>query len=150
MYGAKPILLIENDPAYSKNIVCAIEDMDMQYPLIHLNKSEDVLNYLRSQRKKPWLILLGLNNQDKDGFNLLKIIKTDDQLRIIPLVILADSNEDQNIVQSYELGVAGYIVKSQDTYKVADIIKTVLEYWTLSELPPDRVQVSQEFGQFLL
>jgi len=53
VYGAKPILLIENDPAYSKNIVCAIEDMDMQYPLIHLNKSEDVLNYLRSHRKKP-------------------------------------------------------------------------------------------------
>ena len=149
MYGIKPILLIENDPAYSKNIICAIKDMNVQYLLVHLNKSEDAFNYLKSCNKKPWLILLGSNNQNQDSFNLLKIIKSDEKLRIIPLVILADSNKVQNIVQSFELGVAGYIIKSHDASDIADTIRTVLEYWTLSELPPDGVELLQEFGTSL-
>lgn len=145
MYGIKPILLIENDPAYSKKIICAIEDMNLQYPIIHLSKSEDVLDYLKSSKKKPWLIFLGLNNRNKNGFNLLKIIKTDEKLKIIPLVIFADSHDDRHKVESYELGIAGYIIKSQNASDITDAIRTVLEYWILSELPPDGIDLLQEF-----
>jgi DNA-binding NarL/FixJ family response regulator len=145
VYDIKPILLIENDPAYSKKIICAIEDMNLQYPIVHLSKSEDVLNYLKSRKKKPWFILLGLNNQNKDFFHLLKIIKTDEKLKITPLVIFTDSHDDYDKVQSYEFGIAGYIIKSQNASDIADAIRIVLEYWTLSELPPDSIDLLQEF-----
>lgn len=130
-------MLIENDPASAKNIMCALEATDLKSPLVHSNTGEDALNYLKSQNnKKPWLILLGLNSNGSDGLNLLKIIKIDDRLRIIPVVIIADSSEDQNITQGFELGVAGYVVKPQDISQIPSTIRTIMEYWTLSELPP--------------
>ncbi len=137
MFRTKPILLIENDPTCAKNILCALEASEVKSPLVHSNTSEDALNYLKSQNnKKPWLILLGLNTHSLDGLNLLKTIKIDDHLRIIPVVIIADSNEDQNVTQGFELGVAGYVVKPQDISKIPTTIRTIMEYWTLSELPP--------------
>jgi len=133
----EPILLIENDPKNTKNIMSAFEAMEVKSPLVHLNDSKGALNYLRNKNnKKPWLIFLGLNTQSLDGLNFLKIIKSDDNLRIIPIVIIADSDEDRNIVKGFELGIAGYIVKPQDTSKIPNIIRTIMEYWTLSELPP--------------
>jgi DNA-binding response OmpR family regulator len=137
MFRNKPILLIENDPTYANDILCALEAMEIKSPLVHSNTNEDALNYLKSQNnKKPWLILLGLNTHNSDSLNLLKTLKIDEHLRIIPVVIIADSDEGGNIMQGFELGVAGYVIKPRDTSKIPATIKTIMEYWTLSELPP--------------
>lgn len=133
----KPILLIEGDPIDANNIKCALEAMGVKSPFVHSNNSEEALIYLRNQGNiKPWLILFGLNSQSPDGLNFLQVIKTDDHLRIIPVVVIAESNEDHKIVQGFELGVAGYIVKPQDTSKITNTIGTIMDYWNLSELPP--------------
>ena len=133
----KPILLIEDDPIDTKSIKSTLETMKVKSPLVHSNNSEEALIYLKNQKnKKPWLILLGMNMQSADGIDFLKTIKTDEHLKIIPVVIIAESNEDQNIIQGFEFGVAGYIVKPQDTSKITDTIRTIMDYWNLSELPP--------------
>lgn len=133
----KPILLIEDDPASTNNIKCALESMGVKSPFVHSNNSEEALIYLRNQRNiKPWLILFGLNAQSSDGLHNLKVIKTDDLLKNIPVVIIADSTEEKKIVQGFELGAAGYIVKPQDSSKITNTIGTIMDYWNLSELPP--------------
>ena len=133
----KPILLIESDPLDTNNIRCALEEMGVKSPCVHSNNSEEALTYLNNQiNVKPWLILFGLDSKNLDGLNYLKIIKTDDNLKKIPVVIIAESYEDNRIAQCFELGAAGYIVKPQDSSKITDTIGTIMNYWNLSELPP--------------
>jgi len=136
----KPILLIEKDITDTNNIRSALEKMEVKSPFIHTNNSEEALTYLKDQSNaKPWLILFGLDSQSKDSLNHLKIIKTDDNLKNIPVVIIAESNHDQRIVISFELGAAGYIVKPQESSGITETIGTIMNYWNLSELPPSRV-----------
>lgn len=133
----KPILLIENDPKDTNNIRCALDKMGMKSPFVHSNNSEEALTYLNDQSKeKPWLILFGLDSQSMDSLNHLKIIKTDDNLKNIPVVIIAESNKDHRIVKCFELGAAGYIVKPQESSGITETIGTIMDYWNLSELPP--------------
>ena len=139
----KPILLIENDPVDINNIRCALEEMGVKSPFIQSNNSEEALNYLKDKSNaKPWLILYGLNSKNTNALNYLKTIKTDENLKHIPIVIIAESHEDHGILKSFELGAAGYIVKPQDSSKFTSTIGTIMNYWNLSELPPVGVEAS--------
>jgi len=138
----KPILLIQEDPLDTDHIKYALETMGAKSPIIHSNNGEEALIYLKNQSNiTPWLILFGLDSQDSDGLNYLKVIKTDKHLKNIPVVIIAVSYEEQKIAQGFELGVAGYIIKPQDASKITDAIGTIMDYWNLSELPPIGVEV---------
>ncbi len=139
----KPILLIAKDPTDANNIRCALDEIGVKNPLVHLNNSEEALIYLKDQSKiKPWLILFELDSHSSDGLNFLQVIKTDNQLKIIPVVIIAESYENQKIVQGFELGIAGYIIKPQNASKITNAIGTIMDYWNLSELPPMGVEKS--------
>ena len=81
------------------------------------------------------LILLDLNMPRMNGTEFLKTIKADEALKKIPVIVLTTSNSEQDIARSFELGAAGYMVKSVDYKKFTEIIKTIDLYWTLSELP---------------
>lgn len=94
------------------------------------------MEYLRSQSNmKPSVILLDLNMPKMNGIEFLKTVKTDQALRKIPVVVLTTSGAEQDIAESFNLGVAGYMVKSVDYVKFVDIIRTIDMYWSLSELP---------------
>ena len=137
MLSHEPILLVDDNLSDTENIAKALRATEVKCPLIHMATFEEALVYLSNRENlQPWLIFLGLNEQKSDGLNFLKTIKVDENLRQIPVVIFAFSNEQCNVVKSFELGVAGYMVKSQDVSTLADTIKTIMQYWTLSELPP--------------
>jgi DNA-binding NarL/FixJ family response regulator len=70
-----------------------------------------------------------------DGAEFLKIVKADKALKKIPVVILTTSNSDRDVIESFELGAAGYMVKSVDYEKFVETIKAIDMYWTLSRLP---------------
>ena len=72
-----------------------------------------------------------------NGMEFLKIIKADDGLKKIPVIVLTTSNSEQDISKSFELGAAGYMVKSVDYKRFMEIINTIDSYWTLSKLPPN-------------
>ena len=102
-----------------------------------MSTCDEALAYLSKERNLfPSLIFLGLNEHESDGLNFFETIKADENLRQIPVVIFAFSNEQRSVVKSFELGSAGYIVKSEDATKLTETIKTIMQYWTLSELPP--------------
>jgi len=76
-----------------------------------------------------------LNMPRMNGIEFLKIAKKDDSLKKIPVVVLTTSKEDQDKVDSFNLGVAGYMIKPVDYRKFVEVVKTIDMYWTLSELP---------------
>lgn len=136
MRNFKPILLIEDDPADAMMVRRAFEDLKVTRPLVHSISGEEGLEYLRSEsNNKPCIILLALNLAKMNGIEFLKVVKADDTLKRIPVVVLTTSREEQNVVESFKLGVAGYIVKPIDYKKFVEAIRVIHLYWTLSELP---------------
>jgi len=97
---------------------------------------EEALNFLRNPANpRPCLILLDLNMPIMGGIEFLQIAKKDESLKGIPVVVLTTSEEQEDKVESFQLGVAGYMRKPVDYPQFVETIRTIDAYWTISELP---------------
>ena len=138
MRNSKPILLVEDDTVDVMTVKRALKDLQVTSELVSTGDGEDALAYLRGNgNAKPCVILLDLNMPKMNGTEFLRIAKADEALRKIPIIVLTTSNSEQDISKSFELGAAGYMVKSVDYRKFMETIKTIDLYWTLSKLPPN-------------
>ena len=136
MRSTKPVLLVEDDVVDMMTVRRAFEDLNLSNPLIHVSDGEQALEYLNdSRRAKPCVILLDLNMPRMNGVEFMRIAKADPVLRKIPIVVLTTSKDDRDIVDSYKLSAAGYIVKPVDYQSFVEAIRTIDIYWTISELP---------------
>jgi len=136
MRNLNPILLVEDDNVDVMAVERALKDLKIKNQLVSTANGEEALEYLKNNgNKKPCIILLDLNMPKMNGIEFLKIVKADKTLKKIPIVILTTSSQQQDIVESFQLSVAGYIVKSIDYAKFAKAISTINQYWTLSKLP---------------
>lgn len=136
MRNSKPILLIEDDNVDVMTVERVFRDLKIANQLVSTSNGEEALEYLRTNgNKKPCVILLDLNMPKMNGAELLKIVKKDEALKKIPVVVLTTSSHQQDVVESFKLGAAGYMVKSVDYGKFVETIRTINLYWTLSELP---------------
>ena len=137
MRNFKPILLVDDDDVDAIITQRAVNDLKITNELLRKVDGEDALEYLRDPNNaKPCVILLDLNMPRMNGFEFLKVAKADADLKRIPIVVLTTSDVDQNILDSFDLGVAGYIVKPVDYKQFLEAMKTINMYWTLSQLPP--------------
>jgi len=138
MQDSKPILLVEDDNVDVMTVRRALKDLQVARQLVPAGDGEEALDYLRnSGNAKPRIILLDLNMPKMNGTEFLKIVKADETLKKIPVIVLTTSSSEQDIVRSFELGAAGYMVKSVDYRKFIEIIRAIDLYWNLSELPPN-------------
>jgi CheY-like chemotaxis protein len=136
MQNSKPILLIEDDDVDVMTVNRALRDSKVANQLVSIGDGEEAIEYLRDENAtKPSIILLDLNMPKMDGAEFLKIVKADNTLKKIPVVILTTSNSDRDVTESFELGAAGYMVKSVDYEKFVETIRAIDQYWTLSKLP---------------
>jgi CheY-like chemotaxis protein len=136
MRNSKPILLIEDDNVDVMTVERVLRELKIANQLVSTSNGEQALEYLRTNdNKKPCVILLDLNMPKMNGTEFLKIVKTDEALKKIPVVVLTTSGQQQDVVESFELGAAGYMVKSVDYGKFVETIRIINLYWTLSELP---------------
>ncbi len=136
MRNSKPIFLVEDDNVDAMTVKRALKDLKVTNPLVRAANGEEALDYLRNDaNEKPCVILLDLNMPKINGIEFLKVAKADEALKRIPAVVLTTSKDDRDKVESFDLCVAGYIVKPVDYRKFVDAIKIVDLYWTLSELP---------------
>jgi CheY-like chemotaxis protein len=136
MLNSKPILLIEDDDVDVMTVNRALQDSKVTNQLVSLGNGEEAIEYLKNENyAKPNIILLDLNMPKMDGTEFLRIIKADKELKKIPVVILTTSNSDRDVVEAFELGAAGYMVKSVDYEKFVETIRAIDQYWTLSKLP---------------
>jgi CheY-like chemotaxis protein len=136
MRNSKPILLVEDDRVDAMTVKRALKDLNVTNLLVHTLNGEEALNHLRAESKgNPCVILLDLNMPKMNGVEFLKVIKADDVLKKIPVVVLTTSQEEQDVVESFKLSAAGYMVKPADYKKFVEAMRTIDIYWTLSELP---------------
>ena len=136
MRSTKPILLVEDDAVDAMTVERAARDLKIANDLITVTNGEEALSYLQDpDNQLPCIILLDLNMPRMSGTEFLRITKNDDDLKCIPVVILTTSKEEEDKVESFNLGVAGYIVKPADYIQFMEAVRTIDLYWTLSEIP---------------
>lgn len=135
-FKSKPILLIEDDLVDAMTVKRAIKELHISNPLQHVENGEEALTYLRDKAKeRPCLILLDLNMPVMNGIEFLQVIKTIPELQCLPVVALTTSDEQQDKVESFQLGVAGYMRKPVEYRQFVEIMHTIDTYWTISESP---------------
>ena len=140
MRNTKTVLLVEDDTIDAMTVRRAFRDLKLSNTLTHRINGEEALEYLRGPDVgMPCVILLDLNMPRMNGIEFLKVIKQDDRLKSIPVIVLTTSNEECDVVESFRSCVAGYIVKPVDYKKFVEAIRTIDLYWTLSELPETEV-----------
>ena len=136
MGSKEPILLVEDDKVDVMSVQRAFKAIHVTNRIEVVSNGEEALSYLRnSANQRPCIILLDLNMPKMNGIEFLKVKKQDEMMRNIPTVVLTTSREEQDKVNSFNLGVAGYMIKPVEDRKFVEVAKAIDIYWTLSELP---------------
>jgi CheY-like chemotaxis protein len=136
MICKKPILLVDDDVIDTMTVKRALKEIQVVNDLVCTSNGKEALEYLRNDgNERPCVILLDLNMPKMNGIEFLKVVKQDEVLKIIPVVVLTTSKEDQDKVDSFKLGVAGYMIKAVDYRKFVEVMRMIDTYWTLSQLP---------------
>jgi CheY-like chemotaxis protein len=123
----------------------ALKKNNLANNVIRVCDGEEALDYIfarkafqsRNRLNIPKLILLDLKLPKVDGLEVLKIIKADEVTKLIPVVVLTSSHEENDIIESYRLGVNSYIVKPVDFDKFIDSVRDIGLYWLLLNQQPD-------------
>jgi CheY-like chemotaxis protein len=131
----KPILLVEDDQVDTMTVIRALKEIHVTNEVAHSENGEDALLYLRDSASKPCLILLDLNMPIMNGIEFLRAIKDDEQLRRIPVVVLTTSEEQEDKLNGFNLGIAGYVSKPVDYRQFVEVMRSIDTYWTISEMP---------------
>jgi CheY-like chemotaxis protein len=141
------IVVAEDDPEDCLFIKDAFKEGLLVNGLRFVEDGEELMDYLRhggkfkdpSSSPRPGIILLDLNMPKKDGREALKEIKSDPDLRSIPVVILTTSKEEEDILRSYDQGANSYITKPVTFAGLVEAIKAMGKYWfEIVELPQER------------
>jgi len=137
------ILLVEDDPKDLELTLTALEEYNLANEVIVARDGEEALEYLYSRGKfktrsndNPSVMLLDLKLPKLDGLEVLKQIKSEEKLRMIPVVVLTSSKEEKDMVASYRLGVNAYVVKPVDFHEFVNAIKELGVFWAVINEPP--------------
>lgn len=139
------ILLVEDNPNDVELAMRALQKNNLAKYVFVVNDGEEALDFIygqgkfqdRDQTSNPKVILLDLKLQKVDGLEVLKRIKSDEDKKIIPVVVLTSSKEESDMIQSYRLGVNSYIVKPVDFDKFANAVRDIGLYWLLLNEQPE-------------
>ena len=139
------ILMADDDEDDRQLAKEALEESRLANELRFVIDGEELMDYLHHRRRysdlnsspRPGIILLDLNMPRKDGREALKEIKSDPELRRIPVVVLTTSVAEEDIIRSYDLGVNSFIKKPVTFSGMVEIMKALGDYWfQIVELPP--------------
>ena len=140
------ILLVEDNPGDVRLTKEALKEGKVYNNLHWAKDGVEALDFLRWQGKHanarlPDIILLDLNLPKKDGREVLAVIKSDDHLKHIPVVVLTTSKAEEDVLRSYELHANCYVTKPVDLDKFMHVVKSIDSFWlTVVTLPPAKQQ----------
>ena len=135
------VLLVEDDEVDVMNVQRAFKKNNITNPLYLASNGLEALSILRgsdNQINIPQarrIILLDLNMPKMNGIEFLRVLRADEQLQSIPVIVLTTSNEDKDKVEAYKLNVAGYILKPVTFSNFVETVATMNKYWSLVEIP---------------
>jgi len=141
------ILLVEDDPDDELLTLRALEKNNIMNKVVVARDGAEALDYLfgagayadNDTNIKPQVVLLDLKLPKIDGLEVLRRLREDERTKLMPVVVLTSSDEEQDIVDSYSLGANSYIRKPVDFNQFAEAIRQLGLYWLiLNEPPPDR------------
>ena len=139
----KRILLVEDDPKDIELILAALSEHNLANEVVVARDGVEALDYLYRRESfsqhppgNPVVILLDLKMPRMDGLQLLGQIKTDAQLRLIPVVVLTSSRESPDLEACYGLGINAYVVKPVRFIEFVDAVKHTGVFWALINHPP--------------
>ncbi len=136
MIDEETILLVEDNDLDARSAQRALQELHVTNPLVRVGDGQAALAWLRDKRHPPaGLILLDLDMPVMTGIEFLQVAKSDEELRRIPVVVLTTSQLEADKLASFELCVAGYMIKPVDYRKFVEVMRTIDLYWTLSETP---------------
>jgi DNA-binding response OmpR family regulator len=137
------ILLVEDDTRDVELTMTALEEYNLSNEVVVASDGEEALDYLyyrgKYQRRSgdnPAVMLLDLKLPKVNGLEVLEAIRADDALKLIPVVVLTSSREEQDMVKSYKLGVNAYVVKPVDFHEFVNAIKELGVFWAIINEPP--------------
>jgi CheY-like chemotaxis protein len=137
------ILLVEDDPRDVELTLDALAEYNLANDVVITRDGKEALDYLycRGQfsarsNENPAVLLLDLKLPKIDGLQVLEKIKSDEHLKIIPVVVLTSSHEEKDMVRSYKLGVNAYVVKPVDFHEFINAVKELGVFWALINEPP--------------
>ena len=143
MNGLRRILMVEDDARDVELSLTALEQYNLANEVVVVGDGEEALDYLYQRGKfmarpsgNPAVLLLDLKLPKVDGLEVLQQIKTDAQLKMIPVVVLTSSREERDMVASYQLGVNAYVVKPVDFHEFVNAVKELGIFWALINEPP--------------
>jgi CheY-like chemotaxis protein len=140
------ILLVEDSMRDAELILTAFETNHLANGITHVRDGADALDYLYRRGEfagrvdsQPALLLLDLKLPRVDGLEVLRQIKGDVDLKMIPVVMMTSSRQEKDLVRSYELGVNAYVVKPMKFEEFVDAVKQVGAFWAVMNEVPDHL-----------
>jgi len=137
------ILYADDNPHDVELTLNALSEHNIANQVVVTRDGAAVLDYLyRRGRYKdrpdelPALVLLDLKMPKVDGLEVLRIIKQDDQLRFVPVVMLTSSREEEDLVRSYSCGANAYVIKPVDFQSFVEAVRQLGVFWTIHNQPP--------------
>ena len=138
------ILLVEDNPDHVMLIKTILEENNFLNEIYVVTDGQEALDYMyhrgkyadESKAPRPGLILLDLKLPKVDGFEVLSQLKSDPELKSIPIIILTTSSQDEEIVRGYALGANSYVAKPVKFSEFAEKIKNLQLYWVLVNTLP--------------
>lgn len=130
------ILLVEDDELDQKAVLRACRDLKLLNPIVIKENGKEALDYLNAKDLvAPCLILLDLNMPQMGGVEFLKHREKNAKIRLMPTVVLTTSKDERDLIESYKLGVSGYMEKRVDYKSFIEVMRAIHVYWTLSLTP---------------
>jgi CheY-like chemotaxis protein len=136
MKNDRPILLIEDDYIDVITMKRALKELGIPNPLVHCTNGEAAVDYLQTRpRLVPAIIFLDINMPRMNGIEFLAAIGDKQWKPIAPIIVLTTSKDESDRAHSFELGVAGYLVKPINYQEFTNMLRTVYAYWSINATP---------------
>ncbi len=138
------ILMVEDNPRDAEIAIRALRKHNFANHLVHVKDGQAALDWLfatgefigRNINQRPKVVLLDLKLPKVDGIEVLRAIRSDERTRLLPVVVLTSSREEQDVVRSYDLGVNSYIVKPMEFDNFSQAVAETGHYWLLVNQEP--------------
>lgn len=145
MNPIRTILLAEDSPADAEMAIDALRDAKLVNPIVHVEDGVETMDYLLRRGAfvdrepgNPSVLLLDIKMPRMDGLEVLQLLRADENLRRIPVVILSSSREEADLARSWDLGVNAFVVKPVDTQQFFEAVKTLGKFWgVFNEAPQE-------------